>query len=103
MLNKTKLLSEVESEIYTSENKVEADKLMSKYIGLINSFNSTKYIFSIKKYPLTILIKHKSHNKKLTLQLINKNWYLNNKLVSLKYLEKTLDYFFSWQILKNDL
>lgn len=95
MLNKQKLLSEVENVVYTSENKLEADKLMKSYISFINNLKSTNYNYSVNRFPLTLTIKHKAYSKKFILQFINGNWYLNKKLISPKNLEQILDKFFA--------
>lgn len=94
MLNKTKLLSEIEDVIYTSENKEEADKLMKKYISLINSFKSTDYNFTVQSYPLQICIKHKAYSKKFSLSYKLNSWYLNKQTILPNELEKKLEEFF---------
>ena len=93
MINKNKLISELEDVISCSINKIEQDKLLTNWISLINNLDVTNYRFSIKNKNC-ILIKHKAFNKKVKLEQKEDGFYINNKKIVEEEINFLLPVFF---------
>ena len=89
MVNKVKLIDKIQDLVYTNENKVIADKLISNYIKLINYTNFDDYRIKIK-LPISLEIRHKAYAKVVKLNFIDNQLYLNEQPIELNEINEIL-------------
>ena len=95
MVDKKKLISKIENDLYSIKDKYEADDIITNYIRLINFIDLTDYkIFFNFEQELKIFIKHKAFNTKVPIYFINNDLFINNLPTNLEEINKILPTFF---------
>lgn len=90
MINKQKIISNIENIIYNFKEKNEADILFNNYISLINYLDLDNYKLNIINKPLSLKIKHKAFNKNIILTINNNKVYINNEEINASEINKIL-------------
>lgn len=82
MINKMKLISELEDIIYNLDDKNVADNLINNYRLLIRNFNLDDFRITINKIPLQLIFRHKAFNKKIKGYFNNNSFFLDGKEIN---------------------
>lgn len=88
MIKKRKLISELENVIYSSENKYQADKLLTNFIKLIEIMNLSNLKINIENSDtIKLIIKHKAYQKTCPIwfdedQLIVNNYQVDKENIN---------------------
>lgn len=94
MTNLNKFFSKIEDAVYSSKNKLEADKIIGGYQRLFNSVNFADYRLTLQKNSLQIAIKHKAFANKIFLFYNGENFFIENKMVKLDSINDLLPEYF---------
>lgn len=80
MINRMKLISELENGVYSNEDKYKADDIVAKYINLLNGANFEDYKLSWKfSGNIFLVIKHKAFHNKVYAYFIGHKLFIENK------------------------
>ena len=91
MINTKKILSEIESIVYEDGiSKIDADQIISSYVGLFGYTNFKDFRVTVIKNPLKLQIKHKAFSKKIFLYFKDNCLYIENKIIQLEDINKIL-------------
>lgn len=95
MVGKAKLISKLEDVVYSTQDKYEADNIITNYIRFINYFDLTDYkIFFNFEKQFRLFIKHKAFSKKISIYFINNELYINDMPTELEEINKIIPTFF---------
>lgn len=93
MINKNKLISELENVIYGSNMpKKEADNLLTNFINLINKLKLRNCSVNILQNPIKLVIKNKAYDNRVFFDFIKNTLYINNEPILIKDVNTIKDF-----------
>lgn len=93
MINKNKLISELENVIYGSNmSKEEADNLLTNFIDLVNKLKLKNCSVNILQNPIKLVIKNKAYDNRVFLDFIKNTLYINNEPILIKDVNAIKDF-----------
>lgn len=80
MINKLKLISELEDVVYSYYDKYVGDDIVTKYTNLFNLANFDDYKLSWKFSPIIeLIVKHKAFSNKVRIYIDDSKLFIENK------------------------
>lgn len=82
MVKKKKIISELEDVIYSSENKYQADKLLTNFIKLVEIMDMSDLKINIENSNLIkLIVKHKAYQKTCSIWFDEGQLLINNEQI----------------------
>lgn len=83
MVKKKKIISELEDVIYSSENKYQADKLLTNFIKLVEIMDMSDLKINIENSNLIkLIVKHKAYQKTCSIWFDEDQLLINNNQIN---------------------
>ena len=93
MVNKNKLISELENVIYGSNMpKEEADNLLTNFINLVNKLKLRNCSVNILQNPIKLVVKNKAYDNIVFFDFVKNTLYINNEPILIKDVNTIKDF-----------